>query len=397
MKTKLIAVSLFALTGMAVMLYPELGNPSKGPVTRPSPVSAAAAPRVEVVFVLDTTGSMGGLIQTAKEKIWSIATTMASAQPAPEIRMGLVAYRDRGDDYVTRVTDLSEDLDSVYATLMDYRAQGGGDTPESVNAALAAAIDQVSWSQEPDTYRVVFLVGDAPPHMDYQDEAPYPEVVARAKQRGIVVNTIRCGDSPVTERAWREIASLAQGDYFTVAQAGGGVAIATPYDAELASLSAALDGTRLFFGDEQARSRAASKVAATDKLHAEATDASLARRAAFNTSSSGEANQFGELDLVASLAAGKVKLDELPEGALPLEMQPMTPDEREAHVVRQAGDRATLQKRIRELSDQRDEYLAKQADSVEGLTESLDYQLFESVRAQASEKGLSYDAPAPKL
>ena len=64
--------------------------------------------RIDVVFVLDTTGSMGGLIQAAREKIWSIATTMASAQSAPEIRMGLVAYRDRGDAYVTRVVDLSE-------------------------------------------------------------------------------------------------------------------------------------------------------------------------------------------------------------------------------------------------------------------------------------------------
>ena len=105
-------------------------------------------PLVEVVFVLDTTGSMSGLIQAAKEKIWSIATTLAPAQPAPEIRMGLVAYRDRGDDYVTRVVDLSDDLDSMYATLMDFRAAGGGDGPESVNQALHDAVHRISWSQD---------------------------------------------------------------------------------------------------------------------------------------------------------------------------------------------------------------------------------------------------------
>jgi hypothetical protein len=85
---------------------------------------------------------MGGLIQAAKEKIWSIASTMAAAQPAPQIRMGLVAYRDRGDDYVTRVVDLTADLDSVYAALMQFEAGGGGDGPESVNQALADALDK---------------------------------------------------------------------------------------------------------------------------------------------------------------------------------------------------------------------------------------------------------------
>jgi uncharacterized protein YegL len=95
------------------------------------------------VFVLDTTGSMGGLISTAKEKIWSIASTLAQAEQASEISMGLVAYRDRGDAYVTRIVDLDKDLDSMYAKLMDFAADGGGDGPEAVNEALAAAIHDI--------------------------------------------------------------------------------------------------------------------------------------------------------------------------------------------------------------------------------------------------------------
>jgi len=86
-------------------------------------------PAVEVMFVLDTTGSMSGLIDAAKDKIWSIANTLASADPAPAIRMGLVGYRDRGDAYVTTRTDLSGDLDAVYTQLMQYGADGGGDGP----------------------------------------------------------------------------------------------------------------------------------------------------------------------------------------------------------------------------------------------------------------------------
>src|SRR4051812_19296874 len=92
----------------------------------------AAAPSVEVAFVLDTTGSMGGLLEGAKEKIWSIASRIATGQPAPRLKVGLVAYRDRGDAYVVKKFDLSSDLDAVFRELRTYHADGGGDTPEHV-------------------------------------------------------------------------------------------------------------------------------------------------------------------------------------------------------------------------------------------------------------------------
>ena len=157
MKSVITALFLIAATTVTVLCYPGFAgtqNPTapapKGPgsilgVTNPQP-------RVEVVFVLDTTGSMSGLIDAAKEKIWSIATTMAQARPAPEIRIGLVAYRDRGDAYITRVTNLSEDLDSVYSALMDLQADGGGDGPESVNRALYDAVNEISWSDQYDNW-----------------------------------------------------------------------------------------------------------------------------------------------------------------------------------------------------------------------------------------------------
>ena len=202
MKTQLIALFLIIATALGVAFFPGIGNSlglGAGGGKPPPPAHLTVdKPRIEAVFVLDTTGSMSELIAAAKEKIWSIANSMASAQQAPEIRIGLIAYRDRGDAYVTQITDLSADLDSMYATLMDYQAAGGGDTPESVNAALDAAVNQISWSQDDGVYQTVFLVGDAPPHMDYQDEVQYPQILAQAARRGIVVNTIRCGGSPET-------------------------------------------------------------------------------------------------------------------------------------------------------------------------------------------------------
>jgi len=293
MKSKILALALFAFTAAAVVLYPT--SQSIGAVT-PPPIDPLTSqrPKVEVVFVLDTTGSMGGLIQAARDKIWSIATTLASAQPAPEIKMGLVAYRDRGDDYVTRIVDVSADLDSMYATLMDFQAAGGGDGPESVNQALHDAIHGVSWSQGPDAYKVVFLVGDAPPHMDYPDDVQYPATLAAAKQKGIVVNAVQCGSNHGTTGKWQQIAQLGQGRYFQVEQAGSAVAIATPFDEKLAALSAKLDKTRLYYGTAEEKAKRQQKLDAGDKLHAGSSLESRARRAAFNASTSGGANFLGE-------------------------------------------------------------------------------------------------------
>jgi len=140
----------------------------------------ARADRIEVAFVLDTTGSMSGLIDNARRKIWSIANTISRANPNADIRMGLVAYRDFGDDYVVRTCQMTPDLQEVNALLWKVRASGGGDGPEAVNEALDAGVSEIQWSQSGNTRRLMFLVGDAPPHMDYQGPH-YPEILEQAK------------------------------------------------------------------------------------------------------------------------------------------------------------------------------------------------------------------------
>jgi hypothetical protein len=319
---------------------------------------------------------------------------MASAQPTPEIRIGLVAYRDRGDQYVTQVVDLSDDLDSVYAALMDFQADGGGDTPESVNQALFDAVHNISWSQDSQAYQVVFLVGDAPPHMDYQDEVTYPEIVAAAASKGIVINTIQCGNMPITAGPWTQIASLGHGKFFQVEQAGGAVAMTTPFDAELASLSAKLDATRLYFGNEEEQEKMAHKVAATDKLHASSSPESLARRATFNMSAGGKVNLLGKNDLVDGIASGTVKLEELDEAELPAALKPMAPAEQEAYVAELAQERSDLQRQMRELADDRDGYITKKVKEAGGYKDSLDQKIYEAVAEQAGAAGLEYkDGP----
>jgi Mg-chelatase subunit ChlD len=394
MKTKLLAIALFMLTLGVVVYYPQLfartsptNNIGNTPVT---PHITVARPRVDVVFVLDTTGSMSGLIQTAKDKIWSIATTMASAQPTPEIRIGLVAYRDRGDQYVTKRVDLSADLDSVYAALMDFQAGGGGDTPESVNEALSDAVNQMSWSQDGLAYRTIFLVGDAPPHMDY-NEAQFPAIVTDALDKGIVINTIQCGEIPATVGPWTQIANLGQGNFFQVEQAGGAVAFTTPFDDKIAELSARLDDTRLYYGTQEEKDKMKGKVAATHKLHASASVESRARRGVFNAAEGGRANQLGEKELVNAIASGEIQLDEIEAEALPEALKPMAPAEQSVYLAGLAQQRGELQQKIRDLSEDRDGYLAKKVEEAGGLEDSLDRQLYEAVKEQAGKAGLEYD------
>jgi len=401
MKAKIIAISLFTATAGGIALYPAYQGigavaapviqPDEPPETDPV---IRQQQRIEVVFVLDTTGSMGGMIQAAKEKIWSIASSMASAESAPEIRMGLVAYRDRGDSYITRVLDLSDDLDSMYAALMEFQAAGGGDGPESVNQALNDAVNRISWSQDDSSYRVVFLVGDAPPHMDY-NEVQYPAIVSQARQRGILINTIQCGEDRNTRQNWNRIAQQGGGRYFQVEQGGSALAISTPFDAQIARLSEELDRTRIFYGSTADKLAQQKKLAATEKLHADASVESRARRATFNASSSGKANFLGKGELVDDVASGRVDMATIEAEKLPAPMQAMAPEEQQALIKEKAAARKALQQRIEKLAEQRADFIRQKVAKSGAAEASLDYKLYSTIREQAAEKGLRYEADAP--
>src|SRR3954447_11723759 len=203
-------VLLGAVAGLVAWALPA---PAASPESSPKTPAKKAKPKVEVVFCLDTTGSMGGLIEGAKQKIWAICNQVASGKPTPDLKVGLVAYRDRGDAYVTRVIDLTDDLDEVHKHLMGFKAEGGGDEPESVNQALDDAVNKVKWSADKKALRIIFLVGDAAPHMDYKDDVKYPVTCKRACEKGILINTIQCGSSAECMKHWKDICAKAEGSY----------------------------------------------------------------------------------------------------------------------------------------------------------------------------------------
>jgi Mg-chelatase subunit ChlD len=347
-------------------------------------------PAVEVVFVLDTTGSMSGLIAAAKEKIWSIANTLAAADPAPVIRMGLVGYRDRGDAYVTTFTDLSDDLDAVYTRLMRFSADGGGDTPESVNQALYEAVNQSSWSTDTDTYRVVFLVGDAPPHMNYRNDVPYSQSCRLAAQIGIIINTVQCGDIAETTPVWRSIARLSEGEFFRVAQSGNAVLYETPYDAKIAELSQDLDDTRLYYGDAAQKAKMDERKQAADRIYSAASPSAVAKRTVFNSKEAGAKNFLGEQELVNDVSAGKVAPEELKKEELPVELQGLAPEQLKDHIASRIQARKSLQTQIDDLAHQRQAYIEAKVLETGSGAQTLDAQIYKCIQTQASKKGIRY-------
>ena len=320
----------------------------------------AATRRVEVAFVLDTTGSMAGLIDGAKRKIWSIANAIVDHYPDAEIRFGLVGYRDIGDEYVTREYPLTTDIQHIYAKLLAFRADGGGDTPESVNEALDVAVTRLGWSDKNQIKadRILFLVGDAPPHMDYKQDRKYPEIIAEAVQKGIVVNAVQAGSDPVTRQLWREMAALGRGEYLAIPQDGGRVAvIVTPYDDEIRIIQRKLNLTLIPYGSS-ARQR---DVESRAGLAAAAPAPEAADMAAFvSKSRKGEAVITGDGDLVADVGEGRKKLAELPKTELPQSMQNMSAAEQAAYLDAKASERKELARQLEALVARRDAFILEQ-------------------------------------
>ena len=346
---------------------------------------------LEMVFVLDTTGSMGGLIEGAKTKIWSIVNDVMQRKDRPKVKIGLVAYRDNGDAYVTQVTALTEDLDKIYSTLMDFRAEGGGDTPENVRRALAEGVEKVGWAKtNPNTAQILFLVGDAPPHNDYVQEPDVLVTTAKAVKQNMIINTIQCGNLDGTKEIWQTIAQRGEGKYFAIAQDGGVQAISTPYDVRLAELANKLGGTYLAYGGgagasgERFREESARKQAATEsKVANNAPMAAQADRAMNKAINSAAYSN----DLIQSIENESVKLEDVKDEDLPENLKKMSPTERKKEVEKRLAERKAIRAEILELSKKRDEFIKTERAKL-GKQDGFDAAVSNALSEQMLRKGI---------
>lgn len=346
---------------------------------------------LEMVFVLDTTGSMGGLIEGAKQRIWGIVNEVMQTESRPEVRVGLVAYRDRGDQYVTQVLPLTNDLDKVYSVLMDYEAGGGGDTPEDVRTALLDGVRRAGWSPGSDRIaQILFLVGDVPPHENYADVPDTRKTAIEATEKGIVVNTIQCGQIPGTREVWQAIAQRGNGQYFSIAQDGGVQTIATPYDEQLSQLATKLGGTFVAYGggagESGERHRDAAKKAA-DSIEEKFAAARAPARAerALNKTVNTKA-YIG--DLLQDIENGSVQLEKLNEEDLPTELRKMSPEERKKEIEKRLAERKEIRAQITSLSQQRLAFISAEKKKSGAKVDGFDAAVINALKEQINRKGI---------
>lgn len=402
-KTRLILLAASLLTGAAILVGPGRARANVPATTPPEPALPTQAqfqiqpppqpapeverPRIQVVFALDTTGSMGGLIEGAKRKIWSIASEIARGQPTPILEVGLVAYRDVGDDYVTRKFPLTRDLDAMFVNLRSLRADGGGDTPEHVGRALGEAVSKMGWSQDGKVMKLIYLVGDAPPHDDYKDGWSSSVWARRAAERGITIHAIRCGDDADTSRSFTRIASLASGSYISIGQTGGMVATSTPYDEELKKLNASIAAKTMYAGSHSARLATRSKVAAMEAMPASTTADRMGymgtARGAGLAPTAAPAPEAGAMDITAAPAQAAA----LPAEALPEELQSLSSAERQQKLEALQKERSALEQKAAQVARQRSEWMEK---NVKDKDDAFDTQVKESLKKNAGSYGIKY-------
>lgn len=190
-------------------------NPSAGFIWQVTLGDAPTSPitQLDVLFLLDATGSMADEIAQLQNNILVIADQIDALPGNVDVRYGLVSYRDRGDQYITQTTDFVADVGTFQANLSVVRADGGGDTPESLNEGLHQAVQGVNW-RSGDTIRLVFLVADAAPHLDYPQDYDYAQEMVVAAARGIKIHPVASsGLTPDGEFIFRQLAQYTMGHF----------------------------------------------------------------------------------------------------------------------------------------------------------------------------------------
>jgi hypothetical protein len=349
---------------------------------------AIAAPderrHVDLVIALDVSGSMEGLIESAKQRLWDITNELARARPVPALRVAILSYGrpsyGEQSGFVRVDLPFTADLDAVNATLFAFRTDGGD---EYVARAIRTSLDALQWSQDANALRVLFVAGNESAEQDPQ--VSIAVAAAAAARRGIVVNAIYCGSDQNPEaRQWQRVATSTNGVYASIDQNIAALAnIETPFDAQLATLNDELNATYVAFGTGGERGRA-NQIAQDGNAIAMSPAAAASRTVA----KAGELYR-SEWDLIDAVQSGKALAD-IPIAELPAELRVMDPVDREAYVREKTERRAELQRQIGELAAARSRYIGEQSRESEGAGTGLDAAIVEGIREIAATKGFSF-------
>lgn len=382
-------VMLIAITVLSFRYDLALAE-GPSPAGKSALVAKTEPPRsrhVDLAICLDTSNSMDGLIESAKQKLWAVVNDLSMAEPKPILRVALYQYGNdnlssSNNGWVQQVSGLTDDLDAIYGKLVALRTNGGS---EYVARVIQAAANELDWSQDVRPMRIIVVAGNEAATQD--PNFKLQDVCKSAAERGITINTIFCGDEAEgANTGWADAARWADGMYAGINSDKGTIVIDTKYDKQLLELGEKLNKTYVPFGSAGSVGESSQKK--QDVHAAQVSTPAAADRVA--TKASG-LYQNSKWDLVDASKQKNFDLSKVPERDLPAEMQKLKLEERKALLEKQAKEREVLQLQINALNASRgkaiqDEKVRLGIDDGAGLDTNLN----NMIRSQATKNGFEY-------
>jgi hypothetical protein len=341
---------------------------------------------VDLAICLDTSGSMSGLIESAKTKIWQIVNDLALAEPMPKLRVALLTFGNDGHNaengWVNIDTPFTDDLDLVSQKLFALTTNGG---TELVGRVLKSAGEQLQWTPSDDALKLIVVAGNESADQDQQFS--FRDICRSNISKGIMINSIYCGN-PADEiaPAWKEVSQLADGHFAAIDQNNGTIVVSTPFDADLVTLSSSLNTTYIPYGARGEQS--VWNQQEQDNNAAKINTAVAAQRAGCKASGMYCNTQW---DLVDACKNKEFKLEDIKAEELPENMRAMTVEQRREHVTAMASQRAEMQKKITDLNLRREAYVEQELKkSAQEDGKSFDAAIRKAIRAQAESKGFKF-------
>lgn len=360
------------------------------PTTTWAAPPATTSKHIDIVLCLDTSGSMDGLLDSARRTLWTVINHAAKADNTPEIRVGLYSYGNNGLDpkkgWVRQEIELTTDLDSVYKQLVALRI-ASTNSKEYVARVCKTALNELKWSTERDALRLLFVCGNEAADQDV--EVPLADVVELAKKKQVIVNAIYCG-SPIHQDAtgWKTFASDMGGKFASINQEEAALVVTpkTPFDEEIAKLSTKINETYVCYGPK-GEAGAANQVAQDQNAAKVAPGVALERA----STKAGRLYKNEEWDLVDRMLTQKdFDLKTIKEADLPEVLKKLKTDERLPYLKKKADERTAIQKQINELATKRQQYIEKEREKLPAQPAEKEFSstLRKIVQSQAESKGI---------
>lgn len=342
---------------------------------------------IMLALLLDTSNSMDGLIDQAKSQLWKIVNELAAAKckdgSRPNIKIALYEYGNSGlpssEGYIRQVSGLTDDLDLISEKLFALTTNGGS---EFCGQVIKTSLNELAWSTSTADLKMIFIAGNEP---FTQGSVSYNLACSLAKEKGVVVNTIFCGDfNEGISTSWKNGADITGGSYMSIQQNSKTVYIPTPYDSKIEAMNDRLNDTYIYYG----RAGASKKELQTaqDRNAESYGQANKVERA---VSKSSHAYKNSTWDMVDAAKDNEKVITETKEEELPQEMKGMSTTERKAYVMKKADERKKIQNEIQELNKKRQEYIATNTPR-ESKEAMLDAAMIKAVKAQAKSKNLEW-------